>query len=142
MGDTVYGWVTLEEAETYMASRLGAEKYWHTGVSKTAALTTAYNQLNACGWFDFPTDISTNMKNAQCEQALFLLIHQEDMDVRLGLQAQGVSAAGIVQETYGKEIEGIPISPHAKQMLEDYEDADKSAFQVKEISRDDDEDVI
>ena len=82
------------------------------------------------------------MKNAQCEQALFLLIHQEDMDVRLGLQAQGVTQAGIVQETYGNCIEGIPISPHAKQMLEDYEDADKSAFQVKEISRDDDEDVI
>ena len=139
---SLIGWISLEDANTYMSTRVGAYKYWYTGVDKTAALTTAYNQLNACGWFDFPTDISTNMKNAQCEQALFLLIHQEDMDVRLGLQAQGVSAAGIVQETYGKEIEGIPISPHAKQMLEDYEDADKSAFQVKEISRDDDEDVI
>ena len=70
-------WISLEDANIYMATRVGAYKYWVTGAEKEAALITAYNQLNACGWFDFPTDISTNMKNAQCEQALFLLIHQE-----------------------------------------------------------------
>ena len=137
MGDTVYGWVTLEEAETYMASRLGAEKYWHTGVSKTAALTTAYNYLMNAGIFEFPTEISTNMQNAQCEMALFLLQHQEDMDARLGLQAQGVTQAGVVQESYDKDmVNGLPLPPIVKRYLSVYET--ETSFGVEQVNRDDD----
>jgi hypothetical protein len=140
MPPVVIGWILLVDAETYMATRVGATKYWHSGAEKIAALMTAYNQLVACGLFDFPVDVSVNMKNAQCEMALFLLIHQEDMDTRMGLQAQGVTQAGIIQETYNPDnVDAIPIPPIVKTMLESYKtDTD---IHVIGIERDEDEEI-
>ena len=136
-----YGWISITDANTYMTTRLGASKYWTDTAEKAAALQTAYNQLVNCGLFSFPTTATQIMKNAQCEMALFLLAHQEDMDVRLGLQAQGVSAAGIVNETYKPEnIDGIPIPPIVKTMLEDYKV--NSPCHVVDLERDESEDAL
>lgn len=141
MSETVYGWVTLAEAETYMGTRLGASKYWNTGASKIAALQTAYNQLVACGLFSFPTVAVDAMKNAQYEMALFLLIHQEDMDVRKGLQAQGVTGAGIVQENYDASKANImPIPPIVENLLSTYKVL--SPIHVVNLERDEEEEVL
>jgi hypothetical protein len=141
MPETIYGWVTLAEAETYMGTRLGASKHWNTGADKAAALQTAYNQLVACGLFSFPETAVTAMKNAQCEMALFLLIHQEDIDVRKGLQSQGVTQAGIVQESYDiSKASGMPIPPIVSAMLDDY--ATETNIHVVDLERDESEDAL
>lgn len=134
-------WVTVAEADTYFSSRLGSSEHWCSGAEKETALITAYNQLNGCGLFSFPADVAQVMKNAQCEQALFLLIHVEDIDRRKGLQAQGVTAAGIVKETYKGEIDEIPICVNAKNFLKDYAVEGKDIY-ATDLSRDEDEDVI
>ena len=143
MTDTVYGWITLTEAETYMSTRLGASKYWYSGVSKAAALQTAYNRLLACGLFSFPDDATDDMKNAQCEMALYLLIHQEDEDVRKGLQSQGVTQSGVAQETYDpSKVDDVSIPPIVQSMLKDYVSSDSSPIQAIDLDRDEDENVL
>lgn len=137
-----YGWINVTDANTYMATRLGASKYWTDTAEKAAALQTAYNQIMGSNLFNFSdTGTATQiMKDAQCEMALFLLAHQEDMDVRLGLQAQGVSAAGIVNETYKPEnIDGIPIPPIVRKLLDAYKVSTPIGMAV--LERDEEEDL-
>jgi hypothetical protein len=141
MADTVYGWITLAEAETYMETRLGASNFWNTGAEKVAALQTAYNQLTSCNLFSFPETAVAGMKNAQCEMALFLLQHQEDADARMGLQAQGVTQAGVVQESYNLDnVDGIPIPAIVRSILQDYESA--SPINVIDLESDESEDAL
>jgi hypothetical protein len=137
-------WVTGQEAEDYFATRFGVGTNWSalSDVNKIASLISAYRQLIGCGDYDLPTavvDITQAMEDAQCEMALFLIIHQTDMDARMGLQAQGVSQAGIVQETY-KEIDGIPMPSIVKILLKDYESA--SPIHVINLEREEDEDAL
>jgi len=114
-------WLTEEEADAYFVTRLWASATWLvSGVDKTAALTTAQSDLESCADYDFtdyvaaPTDA---MKNAVCEQALFLLQNPE-MEERLALRSQGVTAAGIVQETYlDSPNTSVVISPRAIKIL-------------------------
>jgi hypothetical protein len=116
---SIIGWVTIAEADAYFATRLNAAEVWASGTDKAAALTTAYNDLVACGEFDFSNvasgDDANPLKMAQCEQALFLL-QDPSMEKRLALQAQGVTSAGIVSESY-RGADSIVISPRAKQAL-------------------------
>lgn len=114
-------WVTELVANDYMESRMGASSYWEDGSEDNeAALITAYKWLNA-GSYSFPTTPVQTMKDAQCEMALFLLQHQPDIDLRMGLQAQGVIVAGVVKERYKDDnyVE-LPIPPIVKKLLEDY----------------------
>ena len=117
---------------------------------KTAALTTAFDRLYYSGLFDLPALADATaaqlvvLKKAQCELALYMLIHLADEDRRKGLQAQGVTAAGIVKETYGGGVGGsadvldtLPIPPIVAKMLEDYSAAG-SGFEVSSIDRDED----
>ena len=93
-------WVTEAEANAFMDNRFGSVDYWTAGVATNqAALITAYNWLQA-GRYTFPATSTQDMKDAQCEMALFLMQHQPDLDLRMGLQAQGVVAAGVVKEKY------------------------------------------
>jgi hypothetical protein len=135
-----YGWVTIAEADTYFSTRLGSGILWDSGTEKESALTTAYNQLQNSGTFTLPTTATTAMKYAQYEQALFLLQHNDDIMRRKGLQAQGVTQAGIVQESYtaeaGKE---MAICPMALQLLSAYKT--KSHCYKITLTRDDEEDV-
>lgn len=106
-------WVTETEANTYMSERLGAADYWTNGATNNvAAIITAWTWLTNSPKFSFPTavaSITTVMKYIQFEMALFLLQHQPDIDLRMGLQAQGVTDAGIVKERYSLAIHGIPL---------------------------------
>lgn len=137
-------WVTQTEAETYLQLRLGAVDVWNEGVDETekqAALATAYRNLKNCGIFTIDeSSVTQAMKDAQCEQALFLLQHGRDIDSRLGLQRQGVKQSGLAQETY--ELIGtgrIPICTNALALLNDSKQS--SGFAIGELERDEDEDI-
>ena len=134
-------WVTLATANTYFNSRLGASpEYWTNGAADNApALITAYRWLVA-GKYTFPTTATQPMKDAQCEMALFLLQHQPDLDIRMGLQAQGVIAAGVVKEKYKNDnhVE-LPIPPIVQQLLESY-DSESPVYMVN-IERNENEGV-
>jgi len=115
-------WATIAEAEIYFRTRLGASTFWNNSADKPAALVTAYKYLINCGLFYFPDTATEVMKDAQCEMALFLLQHMADMDARKGLQAQGVTQAGIVQESYDKDKAGeMAIPAIVSNMLEEHE---------------------
>ena len=114
-------WVTEAAANTYFEARIKAGDYWTDGADDNIpALITAYNWLNA-GGYGLPTVATQNMKDAQCEMAMFLLQHQPDLDLRMGLQVQGVIAAGVVKERYKDDnsVE-LPIPPIVAKLLEEY----------------------
>lgn len=137
-------WVTEQEAGDYFVTRLGSDAWDNaSNADKIKTLITAYTQLTLCNYYDFPTDVSLfsqAMKYGQCEQALFLLIHIEDIDRRKGLQAQGVTGAGIVKETYGEDLNRVPICVNAKNLLADYNVEGKDIYAV-DLARDEEEDV-
>lgn len=135
-------WVTAQEAEDYFGSRLGASTYWNDNTEKVAALVTAYKYLNNSGLYSIDADEDAQaVKDAQCEMALFLLQHMADMDARQGIQAQGVSQAGIVQETYDlSRAGGIVIPPIVERLLGGYESG--SPIKAVDLTRDEDEDVV
>jgi hypothetical protein len=112
-------WVSEADADTYFSTRLGASTYWSSGAEKEAALTTAQWQIENSDLFAGYPDVSESgvdavqaQADAVCEQALFLLM-DADVDTRVNLQAQGVTQAGIVQETYKEGNMGIAISGRA-----------------------------
>lgn len=114
-------WVTEAAANTYFEARLMSSDYWTDDADDNIpALITAYNWLNA-GSYAFPAVAIQAMKDAQCEYAFFLLQHQPDLDLRMGLQAQGVIAAGVVKEKYKDDnyVE-LPIPPIVQKLLEEY----------------------
>jgi len=131
-------WCTLAEANTYFTTRLGCAAYWNTAASKEAALVTAFKQIIGSGLFDISASATEQeIKDAQCEMALFLLIHQADMDARAGLQAQGVIKAGIVQEEYDPAAAGKPMIPANVMALLSAYTSVNPLFSA-EITRDDD----
>ena len=114
-------WLTEAAANTYFTDRVRASDYWtNAAADNSPALITAYKWLNA-GVYSFPDDATQAMKDAQCEMAFFLLQQQPDLDLRMGLQAQGVIAAGVVKEKYKNDnyVE-LPVPPLVQKLLEDY----------------------
>lgn len=109
------GLVSVEWADAFMAKRLGASTAWPSDAdTKEAALETAENDL-AAAFGDVP-DTDTG-KKAVCEQALFRLVNT-GADRRAALQAQGVTSAGIVQESYAQGAGyKIPVCAYARAVL-------------------------
>lgn len=123
-------WVTETEANTYFDDRIKASDYWTNGDSDNSpALVTAYKWLNA-GKYNFPDTAVQPMKDAQCEYAFFLLQHQPDLDLRMGLQVQGVIAAGVVKERYKDDnFVEMPIPPIVEQLLDGY-DTERAVYLI------------
>ena len=116
-------WATLVEAETYMLLRLNANAVWDDDLAeeeKDKALATAYRQFNADNRFALPETADQNMKDGQCEQALFLLFNQGDVDSRSGIQSMGVTSSAVVGEVYGDDPKRVPISLQAGDLMRDY----------------------
>lgn len=133
-------WLSEADANTYMGDRLDAGGYWEDEeTDNVRALITAYKWLNS-GKYAFPDDATQPMKDAQCEMALFLLQHQPDIDLRMGLQAQGVIAAGVVKERYKDDnyVE-LPIPPIVQKLLESYQ-TDRPVFLIN-LERNENESV-
>lgn len=131
-GGTFSGWLTSVEADTYFETRLNATPFTSaTDAVKAAALTTAQGDLVASPDFTFiATDLAAPaqaMKDAVCEQALFLLL-DPDMALRQNMRAQGVTGAGIVIETYRRgKPGGALIAPKCYDLLAAYVSARNKA---------------
>ena len=146
------GYLTLSEAEAYFATRLSSDVWTSipadsTFAKKTAALTTAYDRLFYSGLFSLPVLASATaaqlivLQKAQCEMALYMLIHLADEDRRKGLQAQGVTVAGIVKEQYAEaDLATLPIPAFVTHILEDFSAA-PAPFYAVDIDRDEDKGV-
>lgn len=137
-------WILLADADEYFSTRIGSENIWNEELDeekREASLITSFNVLLNCGLFTLvASDTSSNVKNAQCEMALFLLVHGEDIDKRKGLQAQGVVSAGIVQESYDKDkLYDIPIPNIVRGLLKD--SMTQQGIYVAPAKRDDDKEV-
>lgn len=128
-GGTGSSWVSEEDADTYFATRLGADEYWIEGAPKTAALITAQRYIELSGLFVFTdaqqADPSQAMMDAVCEQATFLLRDVLGIEMRSALIAQGVASAGIIEESFNRIIahrtpNKIVIAPLAESLLVEY----------------------
>ena len=151
------GYLTIAAADAYFSTRLFSTAWTGIAVAsgdpvKTAALTTAYDRLFYCGLFDLPTlaaatvDQLVVLRKAQCEMALYMLIHLADEDRRKGLHAQGVVGSNIVGETYVRfasdtmSLSDLPIPPFVAHLLKDYSIA-AAPFHAIDIDRREDESV-
>jgi len=98
-------WVTLAQANTYFATRLGAS-WWAplTDAEKEALLVTAFNWLLYDGSFDLsPTTDSADVRIAQLEAAYFLHAYQPEYEQRSAAIAGGVTGVTSSKwsESYG-----------------------------------------
>jgi hypothetical protein len=146
------GYLTLVQADQYFATRLSSDAWTAIPVTsgrakETAALTTAYDRLFYSGLFDLPILASATaaelviLEKAQCEMAYYLLVHLADEDRRKGLQAQGVTVAGIVKEQYSEaNLMTLPIPAFVALILEDFSTA-ADPFYASDIGRDEDKGV-
>lgn len=131
-------WLTEAAANTYFDARLMSSDYWTDDADNNIpALITAYNWLNA-GSYSFPATPTQGMKDAQCEMAFFLLQHQPDLDLRMGLEVQGVIAAGVVKERYKDDnsVE-LPIPVLVQKLLKAYS-TDRAVYLI-DIARNENE---
>ena len=148
------GYLTIAEADFYFSTRLFADAWADIAPTsgdpiKTAALTTAYERLYFSGLFNLPLFLDATadqlvvLKKAQCELSLYMLIHLADEDRRKGLQAQGVTVAGIVKEQYSEaDLNYLPIPPFVAGLLEEFSTAIINPFYISKIDRDEDEDSM
>jgi hypothetical protein len=126
------GWINdIASAEQYFLTHRLETTAWDalTVVSggkdeKTAVLNMAYDRLRFCKDFDIPTSPSVaeleRLAMAQEETAYYLAMHLADEDRRKGLQAQGVTVAGIVKEDYrGADLSKLPLPPIVYDLLEE-----------------------
>lgn len=137
-------WISVAEANEYMDSRFGSWEFWDDETNKQAALITAYKRIKDTGVFSNLPDVATqNMKDAQCEMALFLAAEGGDILRRGALQAQGVMEAGVAKEKFDKSARRtIAFPPEVLKLLEEYAgDVDTNLF-YDDLERDDDEDVL
>jgi len=143
------GWATLVEAESYFANERLKKAHWTAladSDEKNTALNMAYNRIHYCSDYTTPAaGVETAAQSiilikAQAEMAYYIALHLEDEDRRKGLQAQAVTAAGIVKEQYDKDKLGeIPIPPAVDALLEDFKA--EEAMAIIDIDRDEDESV-
>ena len=137
-------WITLAAAELYFEGRLNSAA-WDAASDavKNKALVSAYRQIANNSTYSFPTviaSITERMTNGQCEQALFMLLHIDSFDRRIGIQAQGVKEAGVVKEKYDEELMGeYTICPQANNFLKYYSKG--SVLFINDLDRDSEEDA-
>lgn len=116
-------WVTTAEADAYFVTRAGIGTLWsqHDDAPevKTALLVTAQQAIDLSDDYTWPDDdeITQRMKDAVCEQVVFMLL-DPDLELRAALQAQGVIEAGIAKEKYREAPPGgIVLAPRVKVLL-------------------------
>ena len=140
------GWISVTNANTYFDTRFSHDSWTAlANEQKTAVLTTAYDRLRYCNEFSIPTSPTAPQKallaDAQCEVAQYMIIHLSDEDRRKGLQAQGITDAGIVKETYHRDsLLKLPIPPIVYHILDSFKKY-KSPLYILDIDRDEDKSV-
>jgi len=121
-------WLTVAEADEYLAYQPSAVDHWEEGVdlasglpTKTMCLVQAQRQLTRDGAWTLTAPATgveqdQDIKDAISEQALFILRTLSSY-TRTALQTQGVVEAGIMQEKYDGAGGRIPIGPEAAALL-------------------------
>lgn len=110
------------------------------------AIKNAYNRIFYNSKYDVPTYADASdaqkviLKKVNGEMAYYLAQHLEDEDRRVGLRAQGVIKAGIVEEAYKEDLE-LPIPPFIDELLEAEGFVTEKAFGMVDVDRDEDESV-
>ena len=143
------GWATLTEAKGYFTNERLEVIAWTALTeddTKNKVLNMAYNRLLYCPDYNAPAKGNETaaqkiqLIKAQCEMAYYLAMHLADEDRRKGLEAQGVMDAGIVKESYDKDLlNKLPIPPFVDALMEDFKTA--VSFGVVDIDRDENEKV-
>lgn len=144
------GWFDdLVDAKLYFTSERLITTSWDALVddpTKTKAVKNAYNRIFYNPKYNVPTYAAASaaqlieLKKINGEMAYYLAQHMQDEDRRMGLEAQHVTAAGIVKEQYDKEKLGeLPVPPFVDAMLKDYKTA--KSFGMVDIDRDEDKSV-
>jgi len=144
------GWFTnLTDAKNYFIIERLVETAWNalaTDALKTKAVTNAYNRIFYSSKYDVPTYAAATaaqlivLKKVNGEMAYYLAQHLEDEDRRMGLRAQGVTKAGIVEEEYKDDIE-LPIPPFIHDILEEEGFTTEKAFGMVDVDRDEEKSV-
>ena len=144
------GWFDdIAEANLYFTAERLITTAWDAladDPTKTKAVKNAYNRIFYNPRYNVPTYAAASaaqlikLKKINGEMAYYLAQHMEDEDRRMGLEAQHVTAAGIVKEQYDKEKLGeLAVPAVVDDMLKDYKTA--KAFGMVDIDRDEDESV-
>lgn len=134
-------WLSIADAVTFFNLRYGAEAWAAlTEAQQTKLLTTAYNRIINDPRWTLPTTPTAEQKAklAYCTELLawYMYIHIEDEDRRKGLQSQGVVSAGIVQESYDKDmLTKTPLPSEVKDILDGMFTSTRKPFYSKNIDR-------
>ncbi len=144
------GWSTLVQAESYFANERYPVTHWEALTdddTKNRELNAAYNRIYYNKNFSVPAKGDetaaqlVKLIKAQSEMAYYLALHFGDEDRRMGLEAQHVVSAGIVKESYDKDMsDKVPIPPIVKKLLGDFYEFTAPFYSV-DIDRDEDEAV-
>jgi hypothetical protein len=128
------GWVSKTDADAFFVTRYGCSA-WATLIAadSTALLTTAWNRILHDPRWTIPAvpDAASKLKLAYAQEltAWYMYVHLQDEDRRKGLQAQAVTQAGLVQETYDKDrLDAIPLPAEAIGVLAELFDTHKPFF--------------
>ncbi|MHA1225231.1 MAG: hypothetical protein ACTSPV_00645 [Candidatus Hodarchaeales archaeon] len=142
------GWFNdLDDAKSYFTNERLVTDAWDAlsgDATKTKAVKNAYNRIYYDPRYNVPTYANATasqliiLKKVNGEMAYYLAQHLADEDRRKGLEAQGVTDAGIVKEKYSKDdLMSLPVPPFVDTLLNDFKTA--KAFGVVNIDRDEDE---
>ena len=144
------GWSTVALAETYFTNERSVTTLWDAladNDAKNNILNEAYNRIYYSDEYDVPeTGDETAAQlivliKAQSEMSYYLLMHLADEDRRKGIQAQGVTSAGIVKEVYDRgKLQELPIPPIVRRLLSGFFKYD-DPIHVIDIDRDENEPV-
>lgn len=142
-----YGWIaTLAEADTYFLTERLRTSAWDalTDDEKKKDLNNSYNRILHDGRLNIPASPTAAqlvaLKIGQLEYGYYLAQHMEDEDRRMGLQAQHVTKAGIVEETYDKDrLDDLPVPQFILAVLSEFSKA--LVFAAMDIDRDEEESV-
>lgn len=143
------GWFTdLDDAKNYFKDERLETTAWDDldNTKMTKLINQAYNRIYNSPKFSVPTYAQASatqlakLRIANAEMAYYLAVHLADEDRRKGLQAQGVSTAGVVQEGYDvNKLNELPFPPIVLELLDGFK-TEKPFFAV-DIDRDEDESV-
>ena len=141
------GWLDdLDVANTFFEEKRLATSAWDalSSTDREKCVWNAYNRINNSPQFSIPavpTDTQlVKLAYAQCEMAYYLAVDYGSEDARKALQAQGVVSAGIVKETYDKDmLAKLPFPPAVEELLEDFSTSESMVMVA--IDRDENEDL-
>ena len=141
------GWTDLTAANTYFATKRLDSSAWDALTltspkdERTAVLNMAYDRLRFCKDFNIPSSPTVaqleRLEAAQLETAYYLALHLSGEDRRKGIQAQGVTGAGVVKENYAEAyLSKLPLPAIVYDLLGEF--MNTKPFYITDIDRDED----